>query len=69
MLPVLRGILPRIQRTLEGIRNQTLRVAEIPSGRMPDSASRMLALPTSFVLHERDHYSKRSNHRSRKQAG
>jgi hypothetical protein len=48
MLPALRGIVPRIQRTLEHVRNLTLRVAEIPSGRMPNGASRMLALPTSF---------------------
>jgi hypothetical protein len=64
MLPALRGILPRTQRTLEDVGNQTLRVAEIPSGRMPDGASRMLALPTSFVLHERDHHSKRPRDRS-----
>ena len=41
-----------------------LRVAEIPSGNMPDGASRMLALPEQ-VLYERDHYPQRARDRSR----
>ncbi|MGA7275445.1 MAG: hypothetical protein WBX14_11425 [Candidatus Udaeobacter sp.] len=57
MLPAVRGILPR---TLDLFHSpskiMTLRAAEIPSGNMPEGASRMLALPESTILHERNHY-------------
>jgi hypothetical protein len=70
MLPAVRGILSRTQRVFDSpSKIMTLRVAEIPSGNMPDGASRMLALPESMVLYERARYSKRARDRSRKQAG
>ena len=54
MLPAVRGILPRTPRVFDSpSKIMTLRVAEIPSGNMPDGASRMLALPDSTILHER----------------
>jgi hypothetical protein len=59
MLPAVHGILPRTQRIFKNIGNPTPRGAEIPSGRMPEDASRMLALPG----HERDHHSQRSRDR------
>jgi hypothetical protein len=66
MLPAVRGILPRTQRMFDSMNKiMTLRVAEIPSGNMPDGASRMLALPKSTILHERAHYSKRARDRPR----
>jgi hypothetical protein len=65
MLPAIRGILPRTQRMLEDVGNPMLHAAEIPSGGMPDGASRMLALPRSFVFHERDNHPQRSCDRSR----
>ena len=47
MLPAVRGILPRTtQRVYAGDDNEfALRVADEPSGNMPDGASKMLALP------------------------
>jgi excinuclease ABC subunit A len=47
MLPAIRGILPRTTRRAyaDDGNESTLRAAEEPSGRMPDGASRMLALP------------------------
>jgi hypothetical protein len=65
MLPAVRGILPRIQRMFEDVGNPTLRTTEVPSGSMPDGASRMLALPRSFVLHDRDHHPQWPRDRSR----
>jgi error-prone DNA polymerase len=52
MLPVVRGILPRTEQDeATSNRNElTIRVAEEPSGNMPDGASRMLALPTESPL-------------------
>jgi error-prone DNA polymerase len=52
MLPAVRGILPRTRQN-EDIANGnelTIRVAEEPSGNMPDGASRMLALPPDTPL-------------------
>src|SRR5204863_9242648 len=48
MLPAIRGILPRTKRDLYAHDDDeiALRAAEEPSGKMPDGASRMLALPT-----------------------
>jgi hypothetical protein len=70
MLPAVCGILPRTQCVFDSMSKiMTLRVAGIPSGNMPDSASRMLALPESTFLHERNHHSQRSRDRSGKQAG
>jgi hypothetical protein len=66
MLPAVRGILPRTQRVFDSMNKiMTLHIAEIPSGNMPDSASRMLALPESMVLYERARYSKRARDRPR----
>jgi len=52
MLPAVRGILPRNRRSEDTSNHNelTIRVAEEPSGNMPDSASRMLALPTDTPL-------------------
>jgi hypothetical protein len=69
MLPAVRGILPRTQCMLENVCNPMRHATEIPSGRMPYGASRMLALPNSFVFHERDNHPQRSRDRSREQAG
>src|SRR5437773_4469106 len=52
MLPAVRGILSRTRQS-EDTNNHnelTIRVAEEPSGNMPDGASRMLALPTDTPL-------------------
>ena len=52
MLPSVRGILPRTRQS-ENTSNHnelTIRVAEEPSGNMPDGASRMVALPTDTPL-------------------
>jgi hypothetical protein len=66
ILPAVRGILSRTQRVFDSpSKIMTLRVAEIPSGNMPDGASRMLALPESMVLYERARYSKRARDRPR----
>jgi hypothetical protein len=43
-------------------------VTKSPSGNMPDGASRMLALPESTRLHERDDHSQWARHRSGEQA-
>jgi hypothetical protein len=70
MLPAVRGILPRTQRVFDSMnKNVMAHAAEIPSGNMPDGASRMLALPESTILHECAHHSQRSSDRSRKQTG
>jgi excinuclease ABC subunit A len=47
MLPAIRGILPRTTQSAyaDDGNELTLRAAEEPSGRMPEAASRMLALP------------------------
>src|SRR5207247_3376692 len=46
MLPAIRGILPRTKRDLYAHDDDEIaRAAEEPSGKMPDAASRMLALP------------------------
>jgi excinuclease ABC subunit A len=46
MLPAVRGIVPRTTPSVYADDNEiTLRAAEEPSGKMPDGASRMLALP------------------------
>jgi hypothetical protein len=51
------GILPRTLDLFPSpSKIMTLRAAEIPSGNMPEGASRMLALPESTILHERNHY-------------
>jgi error-prone DNA polymerase len=52
MLPAVRGILPRTRQSEGTSRHNelTIRVAEEPSGTMPDGASRMLALPTDTPL-------------------
>jgi error-prone DNA polymerase len=52
MLPAVRGILPRTRQSEDTSRHNelTIRVAEEPSGTMPDGASRMLALPTDTPL-------------------
>jgi excinuclease ABC subunit A len=49
ILPAIRGILPRAKRDLYAHDDDeiALRAAEEPSGKMPDGASRMLALPTT----------------------
>src|SRR5207253_11498960 len=49
MLPAVRGILPRTRQsedTTSKHNELTIRVAEEPSGNMPNGAIRMLALPT-----------------------
>jgi hypothetical protein len=70
ILPAVRGILSRTQRVFDSMNKiMTLHIAEIPSGNMPDGASRMLALPESMVLYERARYPQRPGDRSRKQAG
>jgi error-prone DNA polymerase len=52
MLPAVRGILPRTTQSEDrgNYKDFTIRVAEEPSGNMPDGASRMLALPTESPL-------------------
>ena len=52
MLPAVRGILPRTRQSenTSSHNELTIRVAEEPSGNMPDGASRMLALPTDTPL-------------------
>jgi len=52
MLPAVRGILPRTRQSEDTSNDNelTIRVAEEPSGNMPDGASRMLALPTDTPL-------------------
>lgn len=46
MLPVIRGILPRNKEPVAmRCRTKTSSGDDTPSGRMPDSASKMLALP------------------------
>src|SRR5262249_4940808 len=52
MLPAVRGILPRTEQSeATSIHNElTVPIAEEPSGKMPDGASRMLALPTDTPL-------------------
>jgi error-prone DNA polymerase len=47
MLPAVRGILPRTSQSVytDNDNEFTLHAAEEPSGKMPDGASRMLALP------------------------
>jgi len=55
MLPAVRGILPRTQPALpRAIKIVIVCVTKSLSGNMPDGASRMLALPESTRLHERD---------------
>jgi len=52
------GILPRTQRVFDSMSKiMTLRAAPIPSGNMPDGASKMLALPKSTIRHERAYHS------------
>lgn len=66
ILPAVRGILSRTHRVFGSMNKiMTLRVAEIPSGNMPDGASRMLALPKSTILYERNHYPQRARDRPR----
>ena len=52
MLPAVRGILPRTRQSQDTSNHKelTVRVAEEPSGNMPDGTSRMLALPTESPL-------------------
>src|SRR5882724_3252544 len=52
MLPAVRGILPRTRQSEDTSKHNelTIRVAEEPSGNMPNGASRMLALPTDTSL-------------------
>jgi error-prone DNA polymerase len=52
ILPAVRGILPRTRHSEHmGNDNElTIRVAEEPSGKMPDESSRMLALPINTPL-------------------
>src|ERR1041385_5317821 len=52
MLPAVRGILPRTTQSEDrgNYKDFTIRVAEEPSGNMPDGASRMLGLPTESPL-------------------
>jgi error-prone DNA polymerase len=52
MLPAVSGILPRTKRNgdTSNYNELTIRVAEEPSGNVPDGASRMLALPTDTPL-------------------
>jgi error-prone DNA polymerase len=52
MLPAVRGILPRTKQSEDTSNHNELaiRVAEEPSGNMPDRASRMLALPIDTPL-------------------
>jgi len=58
ILPAVRGILPRTQRVFDSMSKiMTLRAAPIPSGNMPDGASKMLALPKSTIRHERAYHS------------
>jgi hypothetical protein len=70
MLPAVRGILPRTRRVFGSMNKiMRLRVAKISSGNMPDGASRMLALPKSIILYERNHYPQRARDRPCEQAG
>jgi hypothetical protein len=65
MLPAIRGILPRTQRAFVTVGRMVIRrPAKVPSGKMPDGASRMLALPKSIFPHEH-HHSKWPSDRSR----
>ncbi len=52
MLPAVRGIFPRTRQSEDTSKHNelTIRVAEEPSGNMPNGASRMLALPTDTPL-------------------
>src|SRR5206468_1075646 len=52
ILPAVRGILPRTRQSEDTSNHNelTIRVAEEPSGNMPDGASRKLALPTDTPL-------------------